>query len=153
MEFWVGVLTYVVIMSVALVPMMATTGKWMHFDAISLVPILALTLAGVGGVGLAMGGVAMVFKRITAVAQILQFGFVGMIAAPVGRYPGFKALPLALGFSMMRRVMVEGESIFRQPATDFALLALNTAAYIALGAVIFTRMDRQARVRGLLGQY
>ncbi len=57
--------------------MMATTGKWMNLDFVSLVPLLAITLLGAYGFGFALGGLALVFKRIQALFQIMQFVFIG----------------------------------------------------------------------------
>ncbi len=46
--------------------MMVTTGRYLRLDMLSLLPLLTLTLPAVYGIGLAMAGLALVFKRIQA---------------------------------------------------------------------------------------
>lgn len=54
------------VMLLFLLLMMASTGKWLHLDLLSLLPLLLLTMAGVLGIGFIMGGLALVFKQIQA---------------------------------------------------------------------------------------
>ena len=63
------------VLGLVIVPMMATTGQWLHFDALTVVPLMLLTMGSVVGLGLAVGGCALVFKRINGLAGVLQFGF------------------------------------------------------------------------------
>ncbi|MCL0089588.1 ABC transporter permease [Dehalococcoidia bacterium] len=138
---------------VFLILMMATTGRWLHLDVVSLLPLILLTLAGVYGIGFAIGGLALVFKRIESFVQIFQFAIVGLIAAPVDRFPVLRYLPLAEGNRLIRRVMAEELSIFELPATDLLFLLANSAVYFGLGFLAFKLLENVARDRGLLGHY
>ena len=138
---------------VFLVLMMATTGRWLHLDVVSLLPLILLTLTGVYGIGFAIGGLALVFKRIESFVQIFQFALVGLIAAPIDRFPFLRYLPLAEGNRLIRRVMVEGLSIFELPTADLVFLLVNSAVYFGLGFLVFKLMENVARDRGLLGHY
>jgi ABC-2 type transport system permease protein len=64
--------TYVAMWVALLVVMMATTGRWLHIDVISIVPLLAVTIVGVIGVGFLLAGLAIVFKRVQQMLQIHQ---------------------------------------------------------------------------------
>ena len=132
---------------------MATTGKWLKLDVISLVPVLLLTLAGAYGIGFAMGGLALVFKRIQAAFQIMQFAFVGFLLAPLSRFPAARYLPPATGNVLIQRIMVGGQRLWQLPAADLAILAGTGVLYLALGLAAFSACERVARSRGLLGQY
>jgi ABC-2 type transport system permease protein len=132
--------------------MMATTGRWLRVDMVSLVPLLVITLLGAYGVGFALGGLALVFKRIQALFQIIQFVFIGLLVIPA-RVPGVKYLPLAMGNDLIRAVMVDGVRLWRLPPGDILTAAAVGAVYLAIGIVIFSLCERVAKNRGLLGHY
>mgnify|MGYP000913284451 CR=1 FL=1 len=118
---WVGACTIISDFAFSFVPimllliaMMATTGRWLRVDLVSLIPLLLITLLGAYGVGFALGGLALVFKRIQALFQIMQFVFVGLLVIPT-RVPGVKYLPLALGNDLIYRTMVQGVRLWRLP--------------------------------------
>jgi len=138
---------------VLLLVMMATTGRWLHLDVVSLLPLILLTLAGVYGIGFSMAGLALVFKRIESFVGILQFAMVGFIAAPVDRFPALRYLPLAEGNRLIRRVMAEGLSIVELSTGDLLFLLINSAFYFGGGLLLFNLLLKAAKNRGLLGHY
>jgi ABC-2 type transport system permease protein len=139
--------------AVFLVLMMATTGQWLHLDLLSIVPLLLLATLSVHGVGMAMGGLTLLFKRVGATAAIFQYVFLMLVAVPVEKFPAFAYLPLSYGSGLIRRVMVDGQSLYRMPAGDVLFLLANSAAYFAAGLLIFKLCERIARDRGALGHY
>jgi ABC-2 type transport system permease protein len=140
------------VIGVVIVPIMATTGRWLHFDVPSVAVVLVLTMAGVVGLGLVMGGLALVFKRMQTLGGFLGLAFLPLVAAPVDRFPLLKLLPVAHGNTLLRGVLVQRRSVFGRPLELAILLAVSTA-YLALGVAVFRVMERQARERALLGQY
>lgn len=54
-----------------LVLMMATTGRWLHIDVLSLIPLFLLTIMSAWGIGFMLAGLAIIFKRITAIFQLV----------------------------------------------------------------------------------
>ena len=131
-----------------LIAMMATTGRWLRVDLVSLIPLLLITLLGAYGVGFALGGLALVFKRIQALFQIMQFVFVGLLVIPT-RVPGVKYLPLALGNDLIYRTMVQGVRLWRLPIGDILTAVAVGAAYLAAGILVFSWCERVAKNRGL----
>jgi len=138
---------------VVLLLMMATTGKWLHLDVLSLIPLILLTVAGAYGIGFFMGGLALVFKRVQSALQILQFVLVIFIAAPLGWLPFMKFLPLSLGTRLIGMVMIGERSLFQLPPGEVLFLIGNSAFYFGLGFLIFKFFENVARDRGLLGHY
>jgi ABC-2 type transport system permease protein len=136
-----------------LVMMMATTGKWLNLNPVSTLPLIAVTLLGVIGVGFVIAGLAIVFKRIQQAVQIYQVAFIGLIIAPIDRFPVVKFLPLSWGSELLRRVMVDHVSIFRMSLGDLVFLAANSLFYFAAGIGVFKLFERTAREKGLLGHY
>ena len=143
---------YFAMMSVLLVLMMATTGRWLNIDVVSVLPLLLLSLAGILGVGFVLGGLAIVFKRIQQALQVIQVVTIALVV-PIDGVVWMKYLPLHWGSVLLRRVMVSGDSIFAIPAGDLLFLLANSALYLVGGVAIFRLFERAARERGLLGHY
>jgi ABC-2 type transport system permease protein len=139
--------------AVLLGAMLLTTGTTLALDPLTVIPLGLLTLGPAVGVGYLLGGLALLFKRIENVFQIVQFSFVGLVAAPVDAYPALKALPLALGADLLRTAMGEGVRLWALPAADLGLLVAKAALYVAVGHVVFGWLARRARAGGKLGKY
>lgn len=143
----------IMIAAVFLLVMMATTGRWLHLDLLSILPVLVLTVSGVLGIGLIMGGLTLLYKQTGALLGILQFAFLGLLALPVQQYAFLKAAPLSWGSYLLGQIMVDGHSLLTLPAADLLLLVANSAGYVTLGVIVFKLCEAKARERGLLGQY
>ena len=139
--------------AILLLSMMLTSGRWLHLDLVSLLPLILITIAASYGFGFILGGLALVFKRIQALFQILTFGLVGFVAAPIAQYAWMKLLPLALGNQLLKRVMVDGLRIWELPAGDLLLATGVGLSYLLIGLLIFGYCLRAARNRGMLGHY
>ena len=137
--------------TVFLLAMMATTGRWLHIDFLSLIPLMAITVLGAYGFGFALGGLALVFKRIRHF-QIVQFVFLAFLLVPT-RVPWAKFLPLSLGNSLLNDVMVKGTPLWRLPIKSVLMATAVGMVYLAVGLVVFARFEKIARDRGLLGHY
>lgn len=148
-NFMVNALTVIVV----LLLMMASTGRWLHLDVLSLTPLILLTVAGAWGIGFFMGGLALVFKRVQSALQVLQFVLVVFIAAPSGWLPFMRFLPLSLGTRLIGMVMIDELSLFQLPPGEVLFLIGNSAFYFGLGFLIFKFFENVARDRGLLGHY
>ncbi len=135
--------------------MMAVTGKWLHLDFLSLIPLMLLTVWGVYGFGFAMGGLALVFKQVQAAFQIFQFVWLLLVLAPtvMESLPWVKFLPVSWGVHLIGRVLLGGESLFAMSPMDVLFLAMNSAAYFTVGYLGFKYLEGKARDRGLLGHY
>ena len=139
--------------TVLLTLMMLTTGTYLNLDLISVVPLMITALLSVYGIGFAMGGLALIFKRIQAFFQIFQFVFVAFLALPLDRFPWAQFLPLTMGGHLLRQVMVHGTRLWELPTTSLAVLVLTGVTYLALGLATFEWSARIAKRKGLLGHY
>ncbi|MFB6172938.1 MAG: ABC transporter permease [Haloarculaceae archaeon] len=133
--------------------LVATTGSALRLDPVTVLPVGLLTVATAVGVGLAVGGLALAFKRIEHLFALVQFAFVAFVAAPVEQVPALKLLPLALGSHLLRLTMAGGRPLWTLPTTDLALLAVEAGAYLLVGYAGFQFAAARARRRGTLGQY
>jgi len=133
--------------------MILTTGEMVIIDVVTIVPIIVLGLWSVVGVGFIFGGLAIIYKRIERVFQILSFGFIGLIGAPVGAAPLLKALPLTQGSYLLRRAMKDGERLWEMPAAELGILVAVAVGYFLAGALFFRFAQRRARKLGVMGHY
>lgn len=132
--------------------MMATTGKWLHLDP-GVILLLGLIIIGVQGVGYMVGGLALVFKRVQAVLQLLQFGFAALVAVPLAATPWLRYLPVAWGNDLVRASMVDGQSLAEIGWRPIASVAVHAVLWLTAGWLVFQQCERAARARGLLGHY
>lgn len=139
--------------SVLLLAMMIMSGKWLHIDLVSILPLTIFTLLSVYGVGFALGGLALVFKRVQSLFQILQFVFIAFISLPDKFDYLAPYLPLSFGTDLLFRVMVKAESITTIPPSELLTLAANSVIYLGVGVTAFAYLERLARQRGCLGHY
>lgn len=134
---------------------MTVTGKWLHLDFFSLIPLLLLTVWGVYGFGFAMGGLALVFKQVQAAFQIFQFVWLLFVLAAtvMETLPWVKFLPVTWGVHLIGRVLIGGESLYAMPVTDLLLSVAVSAFYFSAGYLGFKYLEGAARDKGLLGHY
>jgi ABC-2 type transport system permease protein len=139
--------------AITLVFMMALTGEWLTVDPLTLIPLGLLAVAPALGIGFALGGLAIRFKRIENVFQIMQFVFIGLIAAPVAEYPLLKWVPMAQGSQLMQTAMKDGVALWTLPAAELGVLVATAVGYLAVGYAAFHYCQRWARREGVMGHY
>lgn len=136
-----------------LVVMMAMSGRWLTIDPLTVLPLGLLTLGSIVGIGFLFAGLALLYKRIENIFQLVQFGFIGLIAAPVGSYEWLRLLPVSHGSYLLRLAMDDGVAIWAIPVTELALLVATSTGYLLAGYYCFHRAQLRARKQGLMGQY
>jgi ABC-2 type transport system permease protein len=139
--------------AVVLAVMLLVTRTPLNINLVTVLPVATLTLAGALGLGLVMGGLSVLYKRISNVANLLQFAFIGLISAPVFDLPWARVLPLVQGSSMLQRAMVDGTRLWEFDLVTLAVLVGTSGGYLALGYVVFSLTTRRARRLGVLGHY
>jgi ABC-2 type transport system permease protein len=126
-----------------------------------VLPLAALTLAGLYGFGYIVGGATLVFKQVESLANLLQnlLLFLNGALLPVDRLPpaveAFALmLPSTWGIIALRQAMFGGATLntLWQNGVLPHLLA-NTLFYFVGGLVVYHACETYARRRGLLGQY
>jgi ABC-2 type transport system permease protein len=136
-----------------LAAMLAMTGTSLELNVVTVVVVATLSIASVLGLGLAAGGVAVLYKRIGNWLNLLQFGFIVLISAPAFDLGWTRLLPLALGSALLQRAMIDGTRLWEFPLLDLVLLVAVAVGYVALGYAVFQYTTRRARRLGVLGDY
>jgi ABC-2 type transport system permease protein len=121
--------------------------------------VFVLTLTGACGLGFALAGLALVYKRIEGSLQLLWqmlVFFTGALAPIHNIYLDLlsKMLPLTWGITSLRAVMMDGATVTMLWQNGMLIgLLINTAFYLAFGAVLFSWGQRRARELGVLAHY
>lgn len=131
--------------------LMLTTGKWLTIDMLSLLPLLILELICFAGVGFALGGLMLIFKRIDSYMQIVQFVLIFFVAAPAKSF--MKLMPGTWGAHLIQKVINGGEGLLEFAWQDLLLAVVISLAYLLLGVVIYRICERKAMQAGTLGHY
>ena len=132
---------------------MLTAGQWLSFDLPLLAAVLIPTFVAVIGLGYVVAGLALVFKQISALLQVLQFVFLAFAFVPLSAAPWLELAPVVKGIDMVRSALIDGATLADFAARDWLSLAANGTVYLLLGLLAFGLAERRATGRGLLGQY
>jgi hypothetical protein len=139
--------------AIVLAVMLVVTGTRLSLDPITVVVVAGLAIASVLGLGFAAGGITVLYKRIGNWLNLLQFGFVVLVSAPVFDAPWTRVLPLAHGSALLQRAMVDGVRLWEFGLVDLGLLVAVAVGYLGGGYVVFHYATRRARRLGVLGDY
>ena len=133
--------------------MLLVSGTTLQLNVVTVVTVATLAVVSVLGLGLAAGGVAILYKRIGNWLNLLQFGFIVLISAPAFDLGWTRLLPLAHGSALLQRAMVDGIRLWEFSAGDLALLVGTAVGYMLVGYLVFQMTTRRARRLGVLGDY
>jgi len=128
------------------------------------VPLLAvvvfgLTVAGACGMGFALVGLVLVYKRVGGAIELLWQMLVFFTGALAPIYNPLlaafsKLLPLTLGITCLRAIFIDSATAADLWQSGLLPgLLINTAFYVASGAALFTWGQRRARQLGVLSHY
>lgn len=149
----VNMLISMIIGGLMLAFMLLTTGRTLTLDFVTIVPVVVLTLLTVVGIGYVFAGLALIYKQISQVSQLMQFVLIGLIAAPAAELPGLQVLPLVQGSSMLQATMREGVGLLEFAPLELAVLVGTAVLYLGGGYVAFMLCLHIARDRGVMGHY
>jgi len=139
--------------SIILVLMLLMTGTGLDLNVLTVVVIAGCGIASVLGIGLAMGGLGVLYKRISNATTLLQFAFIGLISAPVFELPWAALLPLAQSSALLQRAMTDNVRLWEFEPIALVVLFGTAVVYLAVGYLGFVVTTRRARSLGVLGDY
>ena len=130
-----------------------------HWALGEMIPILLITMFGLYGVGLMLGGLALIFKQIGNFLMILQFALLFITMSPIETLHGTArtiamVFPLSQGAALLRGIASGRESFASQWHNHgIQSLILCSIIYMVLGLIAYHLLDGMARKRGTIGQY
>lgn len=136
-----------------LLVMLVTTGRMLTIDLVTIIPIVLFSLMSVVGIGFLFGGLALIYKEIGNISQLVQFVLVGLVAAPTADLPLLRFLPLVKGSTMLQEAMRNGVRLWEFPIYEIATLVVVGGVYSFAGYLVFKLCTYRARKDGLMGDY
>ncbi len=138
---------------IILAVMLLLTGTTLELNVGTTLVIATLSIVSVLGLGFAAGGITVLYKQIGNWLNLLQFGFIVLISAPVLELEWMRFLPLAHGSALLQRAMVDGIRLWEFALWELALLFGVAVGYLGGGYLVFRYATRRARRLGVLGDY
>ena len=137
-----------------LLTIMLLTGSRLDFPPVLILPLITV-LMGANGIAFIIGALALLFKQVSQLQVIFQFGLLFLLATPIEASTGLtrvlaNLLPITPSAGILRALMARGESL---NLTHIAIASINGVVYLALGIGLFRLAERQAKKRGILGGY
>ncbi|WP_132059115.1 ABC transporter permease [Halorussus amylolyticus] len=138
---------------VLLLLMMVTSSTYLDIHPLTITVLGLLTLSSVIGLGFIIGSIAIIYKRVENMFNLMQFGFIAFLSVPIGEHVLVKALPLSFGNHLIGIALTRNLRLWELPASDLAFLTVHAVGYllIGMGCVRFT--SEVARKRGALSHY
>lgn len=133
--------------------MLVTTGQTLSVNLLTITVFSVLALLSVIGIGFVFAGLALLYKRIENVSQLMQFVILGLISAPAIGIPSLRLLPLVQGSAMLQKAMQDGVRLWEFSPVDLALLVATAVVYSLLGYLAFRWCTNRARKVGVMGHY
>jgi ABC-2 type transport system permease protein len=125
-----------------------TAGR-MHVNILHVLGTALLAAPALVGVGYTIAGSLLLIKKVQVIHAIMYFVLISLVALPAFPINVFAVLPYSLACAAMKASLT-GVTI---PGNVYLLIAANSAVYLGLGLLAFSRLERRARRLGVLGHW
>ena len=132
---------------------MRKTGYWLKIDLISILIPIFLGIFSILGIGLIFGGLALIFKKIQSLLNIVQYFLIALVAITPESNTISAIIPFNYAAGMIFSTMMGGNSFTDFSLYDYGITIGNSIIYLILGLVVFNQCVKIAKSKGLLGQY
>jgi len=132
---------------------MRKTGYWLEIDLISILIPIFLGIFSILGIGLIFGGLALIFKKIQSLLNIVQYFLIALVAITPESNTISAIIPFNYAAGMIFSTMMGGNSFTDFSLYDYGITIGNSIIYLILGLVVFSQCVKIAKSKGLLGQY
>ena len=144
----------IVTSTLLLLVMLILTGRTLSFPLEIILPLASAVMAAYG-IGLMVGGAALVFKQVSRFMTIVQFMLLPLVVVPFDEVEGidpevFNFLPMEPSAALLRSLMARGEAL---DLTQLAISLGNGVGHMLLGVLVFHWAVKTARKHALLGQF
>jgi ABC-2 type transport system permease protein len=139
-----------VFLTVIAIIAMFLTGNWIAINFFYFYLLLMVSAPSLIGVGFIISGLALVYKRIDAVAMLINIGLMGLVALDALPVNLFSLLPFTAGASLARDVVLEGGAL---NIMHLGVVVANSVVYLLIGLFAFNKLEKRAKKLNLIGQY
>ncbi|MBC2460451.1 ABC transporter permease [Clostridium beijerinckii] len=150
-----NILISVLISFILLFLIMITTQRWLNINFVSMLIPIFIGIFSILGISLIFGGLALIFKSIKSLLNIIQYFLIGLVLpAPENLNHLISIIvPFRPSIDAVYKIMINGDSVADFSIIDFGIMITNSIIYFTIGLFIFNQCSKVAKKRALLGQY
>ncbi len=141
------------ISTILLFIIMVTTNYKLEIKIFSILLPVFIGIFSVLGIGLIFGGLALVFKKVQSLLNIVQYFLIALVIISPENEIIYNLLPFRPAADMVFASMIGGYSLIDFSIHDYGIMICNSILYFSIGLVIFNKCVKLAKKKGLLGQY
>lgn len=132
---------------------MLTTSIKLEVNIFSILFPVVIGIFSILGIGLIFGGLALIFKKIGSLLNIVQYSLIACIIVSPKNKIIYNLLPFRPAADKVFLTMREGYSFLDFSIYDYGIMIGNSLLYFIIGLVVFNKCVKFAKKKGLLGQY
>ena len=140
----------IVFTSLILLLTMVTTGRYFSFNVFHFLVLFFLSIPSMWGLGFIFGGLALIYKKISAFLNLMQFVIIVFVALDAYPLRARSFLPFSAGASSVQHLINSHDSF---PLWWYFFLLIISIFYLIIGLLIFKILLKKAMKLNLLGQY
>lgn len=131
---------------------MSSTGRTIEIQFLPILLIIFIGIFSMFGLGLILGGLAIIYKRVSAILNLVQFFLIG-ICFTSGNIATNIVYPFFTAKEMIYSLTLNKSTLSSLPLEMYGLLVLNSTIYFTVGIIVFKHCYKKSKKKGLLGQY
>lgn len=116
-------------------------------------PLLLISLCSILGLGFALGGIALLSKKVKALLYLIQYLFVLLLLFYREDSLAIFVVPYAYGAVLLRQTVTGGTSLFSLPPFQWGMLTMNSFFYLLIGIGIFHLCEKRVLKKGTLSHF
>ncbi len=154
MRALMAILAFLIPMGIVITALLAITHVHLHWQWLALIPFLA-ALGTAWGLGLGVAAIALLFKRMGQVLNIIQFGLLFVILAPVVKFHALIWHVVSMVVPFTAQVVLLRNLLSHTPTSHWIWweAGTNLVLTFTVGVLSFVGASRLARHRGILNHY
>lgn len=129
-----------------------TTNRKIGFDLPTLLYLLIAGTVSALGIGMILGGIALIFKRISSFIQIVTIGSLFFTMFETNSF-WHRLLPMSQASSMMRALAISNVKFYQFNFVSHSILWCTALGYLTIGFISFKYFEKRAMISGSLSQY
>ena len=99
------------------------------YSYLFLAVVVLISFGAYWGLGLVVGGLALLFKRVSSLSQLLSFAFMGVMVLPIDKINQVAFLPGGAGRYFLNNIVVNHARICQIPIYEWAYLIIPNIIY------------------------
>lgn len=145
----------IMISFIILLCILKTTGYHLNINVGPLLLLIVLGIFSMFGIGLVFGGLALIYKKVQSLLNIIQYFFIAILVPSKSMIGGLgkSIIPFRPAIDKVYDITIGGQNLYDYPISDYIILIANSAIYFIIGLIVFEQCSKVARKKGLLGQY